>query len=32
LGLVPEHGWRLTAVYGHGYRLEECKPELLPAR
>ena len=32
LGLVPEHGWRLTAVYGHGYRLEECKSELLPAR
>jgi DNA-binding response OmpR family regulator len=22
LGLVPEHGWRLTAVYQHGYRLE----------
>jgi len=29
LGLVPEHGWRLVAVYGHGYRLEQCKPELL---
>jgi two-component system, OmpR family, response regulator RegX3 len=23
LGLTPEHGWRLTAVYGHGYRLEQ---------
>ena len=22
LGLTPAHGWRLTAVYGHGYRLE----------
>jgi two-component system response regulator RegX3 len=22
LGLTPEHGWRLTAVYGYGYRLE----------
>jgi two-component system, OmpR family, response regulator RegX3 len=22
LSLRPEHGWRLTAVYGHGYRLE----------
>jgi DNA-binding response OmpR family regulator len=22
LGLVPEQGWRLTAVYQHGYRLE----------
>lgn len=21
LKLVPEHGWRLAAVYGHGYRL-----------
>jgi DNA-binding response OmpR family regulator len=31
LGLTPEHGWRLTAVYGHGYRLEQCKPELLTA-
>ena len=29
LGLIPEHGWRLTAVYGHGYRLEQCKSELL---
>jgi two-component system response regulator RegX3 len=23
LGLTPEHGWRLTAVYGYGYRLEQ---------
>ena len=23
LGLVPENGWRLTAVYQHGYRLEK---------
>ena len=23
LGLTPDHGWRLTAVYGHGYRLEQ---------
>jgi DNA-binding response OmpR family regulator len=22
LGLVPEHGWELKAVYAHGYRLE----------
>jgi len=27
--LTPEHGWRLTAVYGHGYRLEQCKSEPL---
>ena len=20
--LTPEHGWRLAAVYGYGYRLE----------
>jgi DNA-binding response OmpR family regulator len=23
LGFTPEHGWQLTAVYGHGYRLEQ---------
>ena len=23
LGLVPENGWRLGAVYQHGYRLEQ---------
>lgn len=22
LGLMPENGWRITSVYGHGYRLE----------
>jgi two-component system, OmpR family, response regulator RegX3 len=22
LGLTPEHGWRLSAIYQHGYRLE----------
>jgi len=25
LGLLPEHGWSLAAVYGHGYRLEPFK-------
>lgn len=24
LGLSGEHGWRLTAVYQHGYRIEQC--------
>lgn len=24
LRLTPRHGWRLTAVYGHGYRLERA--------
>lgn len=23
LGLLPEHGWRLSAIYQHGYRLEQ---------
>jgi DNA-binding response OmpR family regulator len=27
LGLVPENGWKLTAVYQHGYRLEQLAPE-----
>ena len=27
LGLVPENGWRLTAVYQHGYRLETVVTE-----
>lgn len=31
LGLMPEFGWRLVSIYGHGYRLErerksECSP------
>jgi DNA-binding response OmpR family regulator len=25
LGLVAEHGWKLTAVYQHGYRLEQIE-------
>jgi len=24
LGLSGEHGWRLTAVYQHGYRIEQA--------
>lgn len=38
LGLVPEKGWRLTAIYQHGYRLEraeapreDCQAEARPA-
>jgi two-component system, OmpR family, response regulator RegX3 len=27
LGLVPERGWRLSAIYQHGYRLEQLSPE-----
>ena len=27
LGLVPEHGWRLIAIYQHGYRLEQIQRE-----
>ncbi|MBN9356563.1 response regulator transcription factor [Herbaspirillum huttiense] len=27
LGLFPENGWRLTSVYGKGYRLEEQKKQ-----
>jgi two-component system, OmpR family, response regulator RegX3 len=26
LGLTPSNGWRLLAVYGHGYRLQEAGP------
>jgi hypothetical protein len=26
LGLTPEHGWRLAAVYRYGYRLEQLDP------
>ena len=25
IGIVPEFGWRLVSVYGHGYRLEKLK-------
>lgn len=25
LGLVPEHGWRLSSIYRYGYRLEQLK-------
>jgi DNA-binding response OmpR family regulator len=25
LGLYPEHGWKLSAVYQHGYRLERIR-------
>jgi two-component system response regulator RegX3 len=28
LGLIPQHGWRLSVVYGHGYRLEQLKPSV----
>lgn len=24
LGLTPEHGWRVNAIYGYGYRLQEA--------
>ena len=27
LGLTPEQGWKLGAVYQHGYRLERLEPE-----
>ena len=36
LGLVPEKGWRLSAIYQHGYRLEQLPAEAaetgLPAK
>lgn len=25
IGILPEFGWRLVSVYGHGYRLEKLK-------
>jgi DNA-binding response OmpR family regulator len=31
LTLVPEHGWRLVAVYGHGYRLLRLRMPEQPA-
>ena len=31
LGLVPENGWRLVAIYQHGYRLEQLHKEDAPA-
>ncbi len=27
LNLNPENGWRLSTVYGHGYRLEQISPD-----
>jgi DNA-binding response OmpR family regulator len=27
LGLYPENGWRLSAIYQHGYRLERIAPK-----
>jgi DNA-binding response OmpR family regulator len=30
LGLVPERGWRLTAIYQHGYRLEQAEAGAAP--
>ena len=32
LALLPENGWRLRAVYGHGYRLERCQAMPLPTQ
>jgi DNA-binding response OmpR family regulator len=31
LGLYPEQGWRLSAVYQHGYRLERVTPQAAAA-
>lgn len=31
LGLAPERGWKLGAVYQHGYRLERLAPEATAA-
>ena len=25
LGLTPDHGWRVNAIYGYGYRLQEAQ-------
>lgn len=27
LGLVPENGWRISAIYHHGYRLEQVETD-----
>jgi len=27
LGLVPENGWRISAIYHHGYRLEQLQTD-----
>lgn len=32
LGLVPQHGWRLASVYGHGYRLEWVGVNAAPSK
>jgi len=32
LGLTPEHGWRLAAVYRYGYRLEQLDQAAVRAR
>lgn len=28
IGILPEFGWRLVSVYGHGYRLEKLKESI----
>ena len=32
LGLVPENGWRISAIYHHGYRLEQLHPDGAPTQ